>query len=456
MTVRPSSITYGFNARKSRGITNRIDFNYNSLGANARNFYIEDTHGETGYYLASVTASSNGNLYRKYTLNYAHSLDQSTRKWTRLTSVTEENGQGELLNPVVFNWEYLPSSEIGASNIDIETDNNTRTETEKEKTFFSADLNGDGVSDIIKISKVKVIGLNDGNAHWFTYIYIYPSKVTNSGITYLKNPIKHMIECSCSLMDISYIVSCAPALDFDGDGYNDLVFSRNIINHGESTEIFSVIYGSDIANDSCGWYRSYSLLPPIPQSYYYRLQTSNSAPIFTCFDVDGNGKDDIICLETNKKNGSYPGFILNFKERTDSTAQDSTNISFSLSKTPKRLFTGDYNNDGLTDLIILHENGYKIYYNNGGDSLTAKFSEDNVTEGTTLCDHNKVEQGDFDGDGSIDFVYCKNNKQDIYIAKNNGNGTFSISKHSGLFEGTDVSDYNFLVYDIDCDGLSDK
>ncbi|MBR0037929.1 MAG: hypothetical protein IJP70_09865, partial [Bacteroidales bacterium] len=102
MTVRPSSITYGFNARKSRGITNRIDFNYNSLGANARNFYIEDTHGETGYYLASVTASSNGNLYRKYTLNYAHSLDQSTRKWTRLTSVTEENGQGEQLNPVVF------------------------------------------------------------------------------------------------------------------------------------------------------------------------------------------------------------------------------------------------------------------------------------------------------------------------------------------------------------------
>lgn len=464
LTIRPTSITYGTNSAKSRGITNKITFTYNTLGSNSKNFYIEDRKGKMNSCLSSVTTSCNDQVYRKYTLNYNSYSDQSTSKWTRLTSVTEENGKGEKRPPVTFGWNYLPSRNISASKFHVPTDNSDRFTTESDKTYFAADLNGDGISDMIRISPVSVIGLGDNLRHDWTYIYIYKSQIGENGeITHSSYPIRHMVDAKITSEHILSIINSSPVLDFDGDGYNDLLLIHNSITYGESWEDFRIIYGSDVANGTCGSYRSSSNynLPPVPQSYSLRMQTSNSVPLFAYYDTNGDGKDDIICLERSQKDGAYPGFIMRFKNRAEGTLQDTIRFSLSLNNTPQRLFIGDYNNDGLTDLFILHDNGYKIYYNNGGGLSSIKYNDNNAKAGNSMCNHTRVEQGDFNGDGQVDFIFAKENDSHLYIAFNKGDGTFSenqiidIGESDQTFTSLDDNKFSIRVWDADHDGLSD-
>lgn len=463
LTIRPTSITYGTNSAKSRGITNKITFTYNTLGSNSKNFYIEDHKGKMNSCLSSVTTSCNDQVYRKYTLNYNSYSDQSTCKWTRLTSVTEENGKGEKRPPITFVWNYLPSKYVNLSQISVQTDNSDRFTTENDKAFFAADLNGDGISDMIRISPVSVIGLGDNMRHYWTYIFIYESRIDRNGqITYSSYPIKHMVDASFSMGEIQSKINSSPVLDFDGDGYNDLVISHNSTSHGEGKEDFRVIYGSDVANRTCGSYRSSSNynLPPIPQSYSFRMQTSNSDPLFAYCDTNGDGKDDIICLEKVQKNGTYPGFIMRYKDRAEGTIHDTIRFCVSLNKTPQKLFTGDYNNDGLTDLLILHDSGYKIYYNNGGKSHSKTFVENKTQTGTNVRNFWRIEQGDFNGDGQMDFVYSVDGETCLRIAYNKGNGTFNCIEAYALGfgnkEGTcDNDNFSLKVWDADHDGRSD-
>lgn len=64
LSIRPVTITYGINSVKSRGIVNKIEFSYKSLGSNARPFAIEDQQGLTDQCLSSITTLGNNNVYR--------------------------------------------------------------------------------------------------------------------------------------------------------------------------------------------------------------------------------------------------------------------------------------------------------------------------------------------------------------------------------------------------------
>ena len=70
LSIRPTTVTYGTNSSKNRGITNKVSFTYRSLGENTRPFTIEDQQGKTDMCLSSITTTSNNSVYRKYTFTY--------------------------------------------------------------------------------------------------------------------------------------------------------------------------------------------------------------------------------------------------------------------------------------------------------------------------------------------------------------------------------------------------
>ncbi|MBO1363513.1 VCBS repeat-containing protein [Prevotella sp. A2931] len=401
--------------------------------------------------LSSITSSCNNSVYRKYTLEYDGRFSKKIEEWARLVKVVEENGKGEALPPVILNWNIPTDSYIRTSKINVSTSDSRSYIEEGEKSFLAVDLTGDGISDIVRMSPVKVVeAVWNGGKKWHneTCVYISRSRVGPAGNVTYENPIVFSLPASFSMGDLDMVIGGTSAMDFDGDGYNDLVMPYHNQADGHwNEEDFYIILGADVVAGRAGRVKVFPI----------QLQTSDDKPLFTILDTDGNGKDDVICVERDKKDGFYPATIVKLK---DGTQLDRTEFKITLPDDPKRMFVGDYNNDGLSDLIFLYDDGYKIYYNNGGTPTAVKFAETSTKSGTDFCDHWRVLQGDFDGDGLIDFVYNVSGESYLWIAHNNGDGTFTSSKTVNIgvvegFSGKDDDRFSISVCDINHDGRSD-
>lgn len=79
-----------------------------------------------------------------------------------------------------FTWEYLPYPNIYSSQLNVATKDGLRTVNESSKQFLSADLNGDGVSDIIRLSSVGVTNsIKNGRVYTEHLTHIYISRVVS-------------------------------------------------------------------------------------------------------------------------------------------------------------------------------------------------------------------------------------------------------------------------------------
>jgi len=454
LSIRPTTIVYGTNSAKNRGIVNQISFMYRSLGENARPFAVEDQQGKTDMCLSSVITTSNNTVYRKYTFTYNDNSDLSSGKWTRLVTVEEANGKGEKLPPVKFTWQYLPSSTVNSSQLNVPTKDGSSFVEETNRQFLSADLNGDGVSDIIRIAPVKVttaVWAGGGSWDYYTYVYVSRSKLSSTGNVTYDSPLVYTLPSGISMDVIKSMFGGASVMDFDGDGYNDLVFPfQNAATGHWNQAVFYIVQGSDVVAGRVGTH-----------AFAVNLQSTDRAPLFATFDVDGNGKDDVVCVEQRKKDNYYPCTIVQF---AGGTALNRMEVKFTLpqgvSKDIEKVFAGDYNNDGLSDLILLYNGGYKIYFNNGGTAVASRFTENNTKSSTDFGNYWRIQQGDFDGDGLTDFVYNKSGESCLWIAHNNGNGTFTHTKSvdigvSDHASNKDDSRFTLMTCDIDHDGRTD-
>mgnify|MGYP002520882470 FL=1 len=311
LCVRPVSVTYGTNEAQARGLIGKVAFAYRSLGANTRPFTLEDRHGQHDLCLSAVTTSLNDSVYRTYTLTYDESLDLSSGKWTRLTKVEEANGRGEQFPPVKLTWQPLPAFRPAATTLKVPGKDVDQSVTETGKRFLTADLNGDGVADIVRVSSASVPDTDKGGRSLFTRVYVSRSRVGATGeVTYDNLPLVYTLPPGFSAHGIRCLLSGASVMDFDGDGLNDLFFAFGTSSDGGRTSL----------------------------------------------TLPAGVKKDI-----------------------------------------KRAFTGDCNNDGLTDLILFYNGGYKVYFNRGGTAAADRFGEDSVACGTAIGDGWRMEQGDHDG-----------------------------------------------------------
>lgn len=448
----PYIVPYLFSYTTNKGELASIEFSYERLGGNARPFVISDKHCKFDVRLSTITISVGSKPYRKYKLSYNEDSDKSQTKWTRLTKVSEENGNGERYPPVVLAWTPLSGGDVQASQLNVKTSDDRSYVEEGEKSFLAADLTGDGVSDIVRISPVKVIdwqGYGTTKWHHNTYVYISRSMLSSSGYASYKRPLIFSLPASISMGDIKSAMGGSSVMDLDGDGYNDLIIPQLNKVDGQWNEVDCyVIFGSDIIAGNTGNTKVFPI----------RLYENERVPLLAPFDTDGNGKDDVVCVEQHHHDGYYPCTIVKYE---GGKKLDVKEYKLWLAHEPEKMFVGDYNNDGLSDLILLYPGGYKIYFNAGGKPTDEKFVEEKTADGTNLCDRWRIQQGDFDGDGLIDFVYnCGAGDTSLWVAYNNGDGTFRIAHGANIdtFDHDTEKDdnrFSLMVWDMDCDGLTD-
>ena len=102
-----SYILYGQNEEATNPLQNRLEFSYEARD-DVSSFRIHGHGGSIARRLKYITSKTGNEVYRKYTLSYDTSSDGSTTKFSRLTSVSESNGNDDELKPITLEWQYMP------------------------------------------------------------------------------------------------------------------------------------------------------------------------------------------------------------------------------------------------------------------------------------------------------------------------------------------------------------
>ena len=460
MCVRPLTITYGNGSE--RGLTAEVKFFYRDMAsANVRTFRIGSQQGMRSKLLSSVTTIINNQVHRKYDFTYD---ETASDKFSRLVRITESNGNGESLNPTVLTWNTSPSTEVAHTDA---TGYQTKLSDafgvdEGDNGYMTVDLNGDGIADLVRMCGGKC-GHELSGWTLYQFVYVYPGYIGPDNQLHYGSPCRFDMPRPVNWGDedelyIKNIMGSASVLDHDGDGNNDLVFPVYTNLDGRKYETLYFLFGKDVVRGG------YGLSMPCSNVSVVRAD----APMCrTGLDINGDGRDDLIGVEKSGDGGNYRMTLLSCREVNEEgqPQEDYKEKDITLPSNPKRLFTGDYNGDGLLDLFFACESGYAIYYNNGytkGQNILNAFTSDNRYEGNTVRDYWRMEQGDFDGDGLVDFFCHDKDSRQFLIAYYNGDGTFrrqTLADNWGVYDdsGTNWDDNKFtvIVTDFDNDGKTD-
>ena len=452
----PDSITYG-----RYGARNSVALNYEPLSVPQKFVFEGGTEGQIGKRLSSVTTKHRGNIYRTYTLIYDTSSDASSRKYDRLVSVNVQNGDGESLKPITLNWDYLKTTNVNKRTCSVSTEaTHGVKKDEGTSSFFSSDLNGDGISDIVRLWNGKVYesyyGSKSYSAEYRAFAYISTSYIDSNGNVTYGSPYCCIVPASIDFSeiagkDVKTISGGSNVCNLDGDGVNDILLPYYDVSESDKLCKFAIIRYSNI----------------IPWSNYTTidvpLKSTDEVPLYGTMDFNGDGKDEIIYIEQKKKDGIFYGDVISVDFEHHTESHNKLQITYTSNKDIKKMFLVDCNADGFQDILLLFDDGYKIYYNNADNSLSSIFSETNskeVTSSSTMKNYWRMEPGDFDGDGLVDFVCIPQSEWYMKCFRNNGNGTFTLAGTTEvdfIDKNTDKDDNRFAVRiaDFDKDGRSD-
>ena len=493
----PVMIAYGTNLNDAYASQlNTIQLSYETR-SDVLPIKFDGKQGTMDRRLKSITCKTNDDIYRTYTLNYDTTSDGSASKYSRLTSITEKNSQNESLPSTVFDWSYLPqvlyeSNSLGVTNgtwTCLSCGNNTAlrptecsvcSESNFELTALpsdgisiedqilsSGDINGDGIDDIIGY---KYTGSGkDGRVHLYRYI----SERDGNGNIVLNNSKYYSFTPSYSSIsgDYPYYFSYAlgqsgvcgsSTVDYNGDGNNEILLGHRhcMISIGAYPE------------DTIEHYMSFYMI----ESNNSHLGTetllyTNCSPLYATGDLDNDGRTDIVVLETERNDWGLVKLHL-LSQSIDISQLTLFNIygnpiSYSidrdlyLSSDPKRLYLTDMNGNGLKDIVVVCENNYTIYWNQGGSISSSMYSDSHKLTRSDFDYWLMTAPGDFNGDGQLDFLTTAIDSKYWQFFIGNGDGTFNridactLGLYSQGFTNKDADKFHCDVFDFDGDGKDD-
>lgn len=174
LCMRPKSITYG-----RGGASCKVEFNYRQMKlGNERRFRLAGQQGVNDKMLDYVTTSMNGSVYRRYDFLYDETANDH---FSRLTTITESNGEGEELNPTELTWNVRNNTAdiICSDNRDILQKVNDGTWQDiGDSGYISIDINSDGITDIIRLCPGQQ--KNNGVISQLFFVYVYTGYIDNS------------------------------------------------------------------------------------------------------------------------------------------------------------------------------------------------------------------------------------------------------------------------------------
>ncbi len=443
--VYPQFINYGQNSNTNNFLRNSVKFEYENRSNDCPEFKIGDTKVVMKQRLKSITTQCNTSIYRKYEFQY-NQTPLGNAKYSILSKITVKNRNGDELSPTVFNWNTLPSygQTVSSPNMSIVT--STELASFEQQFFICSDVNGDGIADVLQIAPTTFKYPGGNIKEMCNMIYLFRSSVSSDGSISYARITEEKLDAGFESKNLSKQFYAPGMFDFDGDGLGEFIIPQLVKIKSSCQLQFFCPMGKNMKQGNLG-----------PIVIPYDLVASKEMPLYTTVDTRNDGRDDVVILEKNKASGKYPGVIIYY---SDQALIPKTNLNLTLPSAPKALYTGDYNTDGLKDLMVVYDGGYTIYWNGSGSSDANTFTDSNKTSGTTLKYSTILEQGDFNGDGVMDFLMGTKNSSNWYIYSGNNNGTFTCSSPITIDlydQSTDKDDNTMrcMVFDFDNDGKSD-
>ncbi|MEO3809172.1 VCBS repeat-containing protein [Sphaerisporangium sp. B11E5] len=217
--------------------------------------------------------------------------------------------------------------------------------------------------------------------------------------------------------------------DLNGDGLDDLVQVRD---NGDV-----VVFWNNGQNPNYAWSNNRLVLTGITDPSQIRVG-----------DFDGDSLSDLVQIRPNGdvvvfyNNGQNPNFSWSNNRLVLTGITDKQQIN-----------TGDFDGDGLSDLVQVRPNGDVVVFYNNGQNPNFSWSDNRLVL-TGITDKTRINTGDFDGDGLSDLVQIRPNG-DVVVFYNNGqNPNFSWSDNRLVLTGiTDKT--RIKTGDLNNDGLSD-
>ena len=448
-----NSITYDYTESNKHVMPSTV---YYSDSINKMSFQYESRPDTTLYAIAKGQAKMvkrlrhiysytrvNGTyqLFRTYALTYNATGDQTTCKYSRLTKITLSNADGEDMKPVILSWSYLPTYLCEKVTPTFDIDIHDFGASSESMSFFAGDLNGDGLSDLAEMARTSGLGSSD-----FNFLKIYHAQKDNNGEICFQHVINTELPSYMYINSEWKSIYTSPvAYDADHDGINEL-----------AVPIYGN-FGNEIKFFGFNLYKDGIFVVSLRSN---DIHVSNMEGIlWSMADLNNDGKTETIAVEkATASTNHYYGFSLGGYTSENAFCKS---MRFILPAEPKYLFTSDMNNDGLADVIIFYNNGYRVFWNDGTwlDNLNTTCTPA-YTNYTLNRAPSKVWQGDFNGDGICDYLISSTNDSNLYFELGNGIGGLieSVAATTNAFEqSTDEDDDLFVchILDFDGDGKSD-
>ena len=417
----PVSITYGKNARGNNGVLCRIIFDYEKRPDSVFSYLLGESHSFTQR-LARVTCKYADYTYRAYDLDYSEGT------FSHLVSVTESGTGSSSYRPTTFAWNSLPGIQFSSAPKAMETGLSSNTDDEY---YFSGDVDGDGLSEVISMG-YRIVGGRP-------YIYFEGRK------------------WNAREQRFTYCMSGDTQSGIVPEGMEGLfqsIHDGGVCMHASQKVGNSVVFPYLDIQDGAA-YMQFHFIRERQTLNYPMASSSREIPAYTILDADRDGLDEILMVEKSKVNGTYPAHLVKCNLTSGKLTYEAT--SFNLEGIPDKIVCADYNKDGMLDLLVSTSAGHYIYWNR-----TGHFSDADRYHGTDFgkCDILRV--GDFNGDGLPDLLIRKGNSPEWYIARNRGreeDGYFAMQAVDYLNSlGTTHTQGNnlyCLLQDLDGDGRSD-
>ena len=388
----------------------KVTFNYTSLPVDLG----QNTHYIKGYAIPQtklltdiiVTSGTSSTRVRKYEFKYKH--QESSANNERAVHLTQVILSGEneniKLNETTIAWRDQSSNQHNSGIL-----NNTLI---PNGYLVAGDFNGDGYMDVVNYDRNLAVKT------WQLYL----GNETGKEFTATGNEHKH------------YQYSNFFSADVDGDGCHELIIMEEFQNETRWNEIKILSLKDGV-----------TMIDTSRVNYFDQIFFG---------DFDGDGKTDILFgMWDNILDKKY-----SFKMYSSNSGFTTPNLSISLQNNIKcKVRVGDFQRAGKTDIEIHLPNGdLKMY---SYDGTTGQFSQINPSAPTQTANFAMTRySGDFNGDGVTDLLTFYSNWQ---ISFGKGDGTFTTPETvTGLNSNLSGGQYGvpankIIIADMDGDGKDD-